>query len=203
MKKIFFILPFIFAALNSYSQSEKKSETPPEKIKLFKVAAVILDGDTVPYIGLPEVRIYGHSKFANRRSEHRYDRLVRNVKKVYPYAKLAGIKFDEYNTLLLKVKNDKEKKRLMKQVESELKVQFGPELENLTFSQGKILLKLIDRETGNCSYEIVDEFRGWFSAFFWQSLARVFGYNLKERYDPTGNDRDIELIVTMIENGQI
>ncbi|MCK9616629.1 MAG: DUF4294 domain-containing protein [Lentimicrobiaceae bacterium] len=202
MKKVIFILFFLISAYCANSQGTHKSDTVT-KIKLYRVAAVIINGDTVPYIGLPEVKIYAHSKFANRHAEKRYDKLVRNVKKVYPYAKLAGIRYKEYNEMLLKVKNDKEKKRLMKQVEADLKKQFGPELEKLTFSQGKILLKLIDRETGNTSYAIVDEFRGWFSAFFWQSFARIFGYNLKEPYDPYGEDSNIELIVLMIENGQI
>lgn len=164
---------------------------------------VIVDGDTIPMLTLSEVAIYGRISFKTMRDAERFGKLVHHVKKVYPFAKLAGIKFKEYEALLVKVKSKKEKKELMKKAEKELKAQYGNDLKKLTFTQGKILIKLVDRETGNSSYAIVDEFRGWFSAFFWQSLARVFGYNLKTQYDPQGEDRDIETIVKMIENGTL
>ena len=92
---------------------------------------------------------------------------------------------------------------MMKKAQDELEAQFGDDLKALTFSQGKILLKLVDRQTGNSSFELVQEFRGKFVAFFWQSFAKLFGYNLKIQYDPLGEDKDIELIVLMIENGTI
>jgi len=98
---------------------------------------------------------------------------------------------------------EKEQRKLYKRAEEELKAEFGDELKALTFSQGRILLKLVDRETGTPTYHIVKELRGSFVAFFWQNLSRLFGYNLKEKYDPEGNDKDIETIVLMIENGMI
>jgi hypothetical protein len=116
---------------------------------------------------------------------------------------VAGIKFNEYNQKMAGITSEKVKKDLMKQAEAELEAQFGDELKDLTITQGKILLKLIDRQTSNCSYDIVKDFRGKFRAFFYQSFARIFGYNLKIKYDPLGADADIERIVLMIENGVI
>jgi hypothetical protein len=132
-----------------------------------------------------------------------WERLVRNVKRAYPYAKLAGIKFNEYNQRIASIKNEKVKKDMMKKAEDEIQAQFGNELKDLTITQGKILLKLIDRQTNNSSYDIVVDFRGRFRAFFYQSFARLFSYNLKVKYDPLGADADIERIVLMIESGSI
>ena len=168
-----------------------------------KVKALVIDGDTIPMIDLSEVHISRKDISKNVAEARKFDRLVQNVKRVYPYAKLAGIKFNEYTILLADVKSEKVKKAMMKKAQDELEAQFGDDLKSMTFSQGKILLKLVDRQTGNSSYELLQEFRGRFAAFFYQSFARLFGYNLKMGYDPLGEDKDIELIVLMIENGTI
>lgn len=173
-----------------------------ERDKIY-VIAYIIDGDTLPVISLSEVTIEASRTWKNKRTHRRYSRLVRNVKKVYPYARLAGMKLIEYDKIIANVDSDREKKRLMKQAERELKDEFGAELRDMTFSQGKILLKLVDRETGETSYQVVQELRGKLVAFFWQSIARLFDYNLKVRYDPLNEDREIENIVRMIETGKI
>ncbi len=141
--------------------------------------------------------------FKNKKDQRQWEKLVRNVKKVYPYARLAGIKFQEYEYLILTSRSDKERKNYINRLEKELTNQYADELEKLTFTQGKILFKLIDRETGNSSYDLVKELKGKFMAFFWNSFARIFGYNLKEKYDPYGKDANIEQIVVLIENGAI
>jgi len=166
-------------------------------------SAVIIDNDTVPIIYLDNVYIWGKMSFRNSAEARQWNRLVYNVKKTWPYARLAGLKFEEYSKKIVNVDNERLKKAMMKQAEDELQEQFGDELKALTFTQGKILLKLVDRQTGNCSYDIVKDFRGRFQAFFWQSFARIFGYNLKVKYDPLREDADIERIVLMIENGTI
>ena len=120
---------------------------------------------------------------------------------MYPYAKLAGLKLKEYEMVLREAKNDRERRKIMKKAEEELNAQFGPELKKLNFSQGKILIKLIDRETGNSSYALLQDLRGKFTAFVWQQFARIFGYNLKIRYNPSNEDRQIEEIVLRIESG--
>ena len=99
--------------------------------------------------------------------------------------------------------DDKARKLIMKQVEDELLAEYGKELRDLTVTQGKILLKLVDRETGASSYDLVADLRGEFRAIFYQAFARIFGMNMKIRYDPDGVDRDIEYIVRMIESGQL
>jgi hypothetical protein len=141
--------------------------------------------------------------FDSRRDIRKVERLIYHVKKVYPYAKLAGIKLREYDKQLVNAKNDRDRRRIMRKAEKEINEEFGGELRNLTFTQGKILLKLIDRETGNTSYDLVKELRGGFTAFFYQGFARIWGYNLKSDYDPNGEDELIETIVTLIEHGQL
>ncbi|MBP7850067.1 MAG: DUF4294 domain-containing protein [Lentimicrobiaceae bacterium] len=176
----------------------------PAQEKQWVVARlVVVDGDTMPMLELSQVNVFAPIIFKSKRDEIRFNRLMRNVKKVYPYAKLAGEKLNEYEGQLLAARSDTERKRLMRQAEDELKVQYGDELKNLTFSQGKILLKLVDRETGHSTFSLVQELRGRIMAFFWQSFARVFGYDLKVKYDPKGADKDIENIVLMIEAGVI
>jgi hypothetical protein len=167
------------------------------------VMARIIDNDTIITIDLPE---YCHQaklprKFKNAAKKR--SKLVYNVKKVYPWAKLAGIKLNEYEEILKNAENDSERKKIMKIAEQELKDEFEDDLKKLTFTQGLILIKLVDRETGNSSYALVQELRGNFVAFFWQTFARMFGFNLKTEYDPNGEDKEIEEIVVMIENGEI
>ncbi len=174
-----------------------------EIIKPIVTRATVVLGDTIPIIDLREVEVLS-LKVPKTEKERRYNaKLVKNVKKVYPFAKLAGIKLRQYDILLSKAKNDRERKRLMKQAELEIKEQYGESLKKLNFSQGKILIKLIDRETQNTSYQLVKDLRGSFSAFFYQAFARLWGYNLKTKYDPDGEDKKIETIVKMIDAGRL
>jgi hypothetical protein len=164
--------------------------------------AIVINGDTIPYIELKTVTFLAPRQFANNREQVRYTRLVNNVKRVYPYARLAGIKYEEYNRLLAEMPEAK-RRNAAKTFEQQIKEEFEGDLKRLTFSQGHILIKLIDRETQHTSYEVVKDFRGSFSAVFWQSFGRLFGYNLKTQYDPTGEDKLIEEIVLLIEQGLI
>ncbi len=165
--------------------------------------AVIVDGDTLPLITLPVLHFYPPKEFSSRREERRYTKMVRDVKKVYPYARLAGIKLEEYNRLMADIPREKDRDKLMKKAEDELRAQFEEDLKKLTFSQGKILIKLVDRETGNPSYALLKDLRGSLSAIFWQSLGRIFGYNLKTEYDAVGDDKMIEDIILRIEAGAL
>jgi len=169
----------------------------------YVVFAKVHHGDTVLIVNLPEVPVYSIRIFDSRRDIRKIEKLIYHVKKVYPYARLAGIKLKEYEAILLKAKNDKERKKIMKQAEKEIEEQFGKDLRDLTFTQGKILIKLIDRETGETSFSLLQDLRGNFTAFFYQTFARLWGYNLKTKYDPKGEDELIEAIVLMIENGQL
>jgi uncharacterized membrane protein len=172
-------------------------------VKGFVCKTIIIDGDTIPFLELPPFEIEEFVHIMGPTERWYWDRLVYNVKTVYPYAKMAGIKFKEYNTIILNAKSETDKKRLMKVAEKELKDKFEGQLRNLTITQGKILLKLVDRETGNCNFDVVKELRGSFMAFFWQNIGRLFGYNLKSRYDPNGEDHQVATVVYMIDNGLI
>lgn len=165
--------------------------------------AVVHEGDTIPYIELPVMRYFAPRIFASRSEEVKYTRLVHNVKRVYPYARLAGIKFREYSELLEGIESESERKKITKEIEKQIKAEFEGELKRLTFTQGHILIKLIDRETSQSSYDVLKDFRGTLTAVFWQSFGRIFGYNLKNKYDPDGEDRLIEEIVRLIEVGAI
>lgn len=167
------------------------------------VQCVIIEGDTFFVQTLAPYILLSPKVFKSKREQTQYTRLALNVKRVYPYARLAGIKLKEYNDLLLEAPNEKARKEIMKQAEADLEAQFGNELKKLTFTQGVILLKLIDRETGQTGYDLVSELRGTFRAFFWQGIGRLFGYNLKVKYDPKGADKDIEDIVLRIMYGQM
>jgi len=167
------------------------------------VPAKILGGDTIPYIDLNSTIIFPPATEKTRHEQKRYDKFVYNVKIVWPYAKLAAAKLKEFKIVLDTMHQEKEKKAFLKKAEKELENKFGDDIRAMTYSQGKILIKLIYRETGSSSYDIVKELRGHFNAFIWQTLARIFGYDLKTTYDPAGEDQNIEKIVEMIEAGLI
>ncbi|MFY9309822.1 MAG: DUF4294 domain-containing protein [Bacteroidia bacterium] len=197
------LLPF-------YCAAQKDSSFIPKKIffggaKMTEnsliVRAVVYKGDTIPYATLPVVSCYVPRVFKNKRDAAKWDRLKYNVKKVYPYAILAAAKLKEYDQLLAKIPNENDRKRYMKLAEKQLKDEFGEELKKLTISQGRILIKLIDRQTGKTTYDVVKDMRGSFSAFMWQSVAAIFNSSLKDDYDPAGEDRAIEEAIRLIENG--
>jgi hypothetical protein len=167
------------------------------------VPGVVDKGDTIANITLEPAQIHQRRTWKSKRKYQKYLRLQKKVVKVYPFAKLAAQKLEEYATQLDSVTNPKEKRKFYKRIEQEIKAEYEGELRKLTISEGRILIKLLDRETGNTSYALVEELRGKFSAFFWQSAARIFGHNLKSKYDPEGEDREIEFIVRRIERGEI
>jgi len=187
-----FILVFS-ASLSLFSQDTTKIVLPGK----------VVQGDTLPAIDLNSVVIFPQGKFDTRREAARYDRMVYNIKLVYPYAKLAGIKLGQIKAVLDTIKNEKQRKLFLKKSEKELDAQFGDQLRDMTYSQGKILIKLIYRETGASTFAIVKELKGGFSAFFWQTFARLFGYDLKAMYDPKGDDQNIERVIQMIDAGAI
>lgn len=197
MKKYYTLYLLLLPCL-VFSQTEKKAM---QSLDTIRVRAIVYEGDTIPYIILPAVVCTAKRKFKNQRQAARWTRLLYNVKKVYPYAILAAARLKEYDQILAKMTDEKEKKKYMKNAEKEIQKEFGDELKNLTVTQGRILIKLIDRETGKTSYDIVKEMRGSFSAFMWQSLAVLFNSSLKDEYDSDGEDKAIEQAIWLIENG--
>lgn len=143
------------------------------------------------------------ARASNRAKKQRYDKLQQKVIKVYPYAHVAGEVMRKYEERCRYVSDPGEQSKLLDQAEEQLKAQFEKDLRNLTISEGVILIKLIDRETGETSFQLVRDLKGRFSAFMYQSVARIFGHNLKDEYDPNGEDLWIENTVAMIEDGSI
>ena len=132
----------------------------------------------------------------------RYQRLIRNVKAVYPYAVDARNLFNSLTAQLDTIPSQKEREKITRALEKEIVERYTPVLEKMTYTQGKILIRLIDRETERTSYQILEEFRGKLAAKFWNTIARIFRANLKQEYDPTqGEDRLIEQIIILYEAG--
>jgi len=158
------------------------------------VAVTNVNDELIPWIGLPEIVVVDTRIFKSPLEKAKFNRLRYNVLKVIPYAMFARQRYAILQTDLAHTKNKRDQRMLVKAFEGEIKAMFNREIKNLTITQGGILIKLIDRETGNSSYDLVKEMKGGFTAFFYQSVARVFGNNLKNKYDPQ-EDRDIEAII--------
>ena len=167
--------------------------------------AKVINGDTVVFAPSSDLFVQNDNAAAGESFDpSKYRRLVYNVKKVYPYAKLARFKFEEMERNLATMTDEKQKQAYIDKTYKEVREQFEDELKKLTVSQGRILIRLLDRETDQTAYQIVKQFLGGFRTTFWQSLARVFGSNLKSEYDPTqGEDMLIEQIIQRIEAGEL
>jgi hypothetical protein len=158
----------------------------------------------MPWVWLPAITVATEMPMATRRRYAEWTRIKYNVKKVYPYAILAAAKLKEYDMILAKMPNEKVRSTYLKMCEKELQKQFSAELKDLSINQGRILMKLIDRETGKTTYTIVKEMRGNFTVFMWQSLAVLFGSTMKQEYDPSsGDDKLIEIAIRQVEAGEI
>lgn len=199
----YFLLFLMLGALPCSLRAQQTTANAMLKDGAILMIAEVINGDTFPVKYLPYFNIVAERSFKSKAEKRRFSRLRYNVKKVYPYAKTAAQLLEKYAAQIDSVETEKERKIYFKMIEEELKAEFDDDIRNMNTTQGRILIKLIDRETGNTSYEIVQEFRGNFSAFFWQGVSRVFGQDLKSRYDPKGDDREIESIVQQIEAGII
>lgn len=172
-------------------------------VGLVPVYAIIHNGDTAFLSTIEEVNVFPDREFKNKRDMRRYRKLIYNVKRVYPYAKLAGEKFRVIDSTMATLKTERQQREYINGVEAEIKDRYEEELKKLTITQGRILIKLIDRETGHTSYELVQQLQGNFRAFLWQTLARLFGSNLKWTFDAEGEDILVNEIVIMIEKGML
>jgi hypothetical protein len=190
---------FLFSALTASLMAQTAKDTLKEKDTQIR----IINGDTALYVKMPDLNIFSNPApvFKSASDEWKYWRLVRNIKKVYPYAKIAKAKIEDLNAHFLTLKTEREKKAYTKQVEKELRAQFEEQLKDLTTTQGALLIKLIDREIGQSSYDLVKELRGGLTAVLGQTMARLFGLNLKSRYDKDGADKGIEEIIQAIDAG--
>ncbi|SMD00721.1 protein of unknown function [Pedobacter africanus] len=160
-----------------------------------RVASTNENGEMIPWIPLDEVVIYGFRIFKSPAERAAFNRLRYNVMKVMPYALYAKRRYEQLERDLAVTAEKKEQKKLVKQCDKEIKEMFNREIKELTITQGQILTKLIDRELGRTTYDIIKETKGGVTAFLYQSVARVVGHNLKSTYSPQ-EDRDIESIIT-------
>lgn len=176
------------------------AQNEDEEFQLIK--SEVVGEDTLPYVLLDEFSVIDSPYFKSNRERKKWNKLMRNVIKVYPYAKITKDLLEHYDEELAKIDKESDRKAYMKEAEEVLKSEFKGEIMKMTVSQGKVLVKLIDRETGQTSYELIKELRSGFTAFMWNSLALLFGNNLKARYDPI-EDYEIETIVQLIESGDI
>ncbi len=200
MKPVYITIFILFlASVNLHSQ-ETKALTGEKTIIL---ETKIIGADTLPHITLREVSVVPTWRFKNSRQKKRYSKLVINVKKTLPYARLASKKLRAIEAHMHTLNIEKERKVYLKKAEKEMFSEFEKPLRHLTFSQGRLLIRLIDRETGDTSYNLIKEYKGGFSAFFWQSVARIFGSNLKAEFDPDGDQKMIEHIIILIDNGML
>ncbi len=161
----------------------------------------IYEGDTIWTVLMPEMPVYKPLVFKNKRQLQKYNKLVRNVKRVLPLAQEVNRIIQETYTVLEKLPTKKEKDALIKQIEKELMQRYKPEMKKLTYSQGKLLIKLVDRECNQSGYEVVKAFLGPARATFYQIFAWTFNASLKKEYDAEGDDKLIERIVRQVEAG--
>jgi hypothetical protein len=165
------------------------------------VRGIVVGNDTLIQRQVSEIWIYPERKFANKRQQKNYSQYVAKVKKVYPIAVEARILLEKYEPEYYALKDKSDRRKMMKKLEKELLDKHKEELKKWSISDGKILLKLINRETHRSAYSIIENFRGEFSAAFWQGIARLFKNNLKDGYDPQGDDKMLEEVVRKIESG--
>jgi hypothetical protein len=162
-------------------------------------AIIVYEGDTIPARTLAMVDVYHPMSRAMRKRIEGMTRLRNAVYVTYPYARKAGLILNDMNAHLAKMNSESEKKEYIQSKEKELKQEFTDPMERLSVYQGKVLMKLINRQTGNNCYDIIKEYRGGFSARLWQTVAFFFGSSLKQPYDAQGEDHDIEVIVQEVE----
>ncbi len=188
MPRIIFAILLFFYASNLFAQHSQI------------VRSIVRQGDTLPHVWLEEVIVKRKTHHTNwyKRQHNRNIRLEYNVRKVYPYARIAATKVNEIEKKLAGVTKEAEKKKIIKEEYAQLMKTFKAPLMKLNITQGRILIRLIYRETNHSSFAHIREYRGAVNAYFWQSIALLFGNNLKAAYDPCGEDAEIEEIVQKI-----
>ena len=209
MRKIVFTIVYMCLCQQLPAQEQKTAEQvlaemdSPTFVPTVKVGKVMYEGDSIQYMEMNNVYVYPELTFKSKKQAQSYMRLVNNVKKVLPIAKEARQMLIETTEFLDMLPDEKSKNEHIKRVEEDIFRTYKPKMKKLTYSQGKLLIKLIDRECHSSSYEMIKAFMGPIRAGFWQVFAWGFGASLKKEYDPTGTDRLTERVVLMVEAGQI
>ena len=201
MRKILLLLLLLPASMSA--QQEKVDMDSPTFVPTVRVGKVFEGGDSIQYMEMNNVYVYPPISFSSKKQARAYMRLVNNVKKVLPIAKEANMIMMETAEYLETLPDKKSKEAHMKRVEQSIMKEYKPRMKRLTYSQGKLLIKLIYRESNSSSYELIQAFLGPVRAGFYQAFAWAFGASLKKEYDAEGVDRLTERVVLMVESGQL
>lgn len=216
--KVKFILSFVFCLFITVSVSAQIGNDHPGHINpedrqvdmdnptfvpMVKVGKCMDHGDSIQYVEMNYVYVFPQLVFKDARQMQAYNRLVYNVKKVLPIAKEVNQIICETYEYLETLPNKKAKDAHMKRVEQSIRKEYGPRMKKLTYSQGKLLIKLVYRECNSSSYDIIKAFMGPIRAGFWQAFSWAYGASLTKKYDPNGTDRLTERVVLMVEAGQL
>lgn len=203
MKRIVILLLAIITCIPGFCTKPDGDTDKQERVRV--ALATIIDGDTVPTFEMMEVTIYGRREFPSARKQRKYDKLTRNVVKMYPIALEVKAILVETYLYLQTLPDDKAREEHLEKVEKGVWEQYLPVMKRCTLAQGKLLIKLIDRECNQTSYDLIKAFIGGFKARFYQTFAALFGATLKKEYDPANDPEDamIEEIIWMIDNDML
>ena len=203
----------VFCSLLIQAQNDRPGYINPEDravdmdnptfVPMVKVGKVLLRGDSIQYVELNNVYVYPPIVFKDAYQQQAFNRLVYNVKKVLPIAKECNAIILETYEYLQTLPNKKARDAHLKKVEQSIKQEYTPRMKKLTYSQGKLLIKLVYRECNSTSYNLIQAILGPVRAGFYQAFAWMFGASLKKQYDPNGVDRLTERVVLMVEAGQL
>ena len=191
------------ATLSQPSVPDSLNMDSPTFVPTVKVGKVFEGGDSIQYMEMNNVYVFPPVAFSSKKQANAYMRLVKNVKKVLPIAKEANMIMMETAEFLETLPDKKAKDEHIKRVEKSIMKEYKPKMKKLTYSQGKLLIKLIYRESHSSGYELIQAFLGPVRAGFYQAFAWAFGASLKKEYDPEGVDRLTERVVLMVEAGQL
>lgn len=185
------------------SDDSEVGSDSPAFVPMVKVGKAFVDNDSIQYVELNTLYVYPKLTFKNERQRQAYNRLVANIKKVLPIAKEVNSIIVETYEYLQTLPDKKSKDEHMKRVEKGIRKEYTPRMKKLTYSQGKLLIKLVYRECNSSSYQLIQAFLGPIRAGFYQAFASLFGASLTKKYDPEGVDKYTERIVRQVEAGQI
>ncbi len=207
-RNIILTMVLLTLTLSVAAQSERARQRMEDMesasfVPLVKVGKVLEGGDSIQYMEMYNVYVYPELEFKNERQKQSYLRLVKNVKTVLPIAKEVNAILIETAEYLDQLPTEEEKNAHIKRVEKSIMQQYKPRMKKLTYSQGKLLIKLVDRECNSSAYDMIKAFFGPIRSGFYQAFAWVYGASLRKRYDPDGADKLTERVVLMVESGQL
>lgn len=212
-KILLLVVLLAFCAMSARAQNNGSRRVNPEDrevdlntptlVPMVKVGKVLHDGDSIQYVELNTLYVYPQPVFTDERQRQAYNRLVANIKKVLPIAKEVNSIIIETYEFLQTLPNKKAKDEHMQRVEKSIRKEYTPRMKKLTYSQGKLLIKLVYRECNSSSYQLIQAFLGPIRAGFYQAFASLFGASLTKKYDAEGVDKYTERIVRQVEAGQL